>query len=185
MKLIGLSGKSGSGKDTVANYLVTNYNYTKLSFGSVLKDVVSCIFGWPRNLLEGDTKESREFRNKEDKWWSEHLKIKITPRIALQKIGTDVFRMHFHQDIWLLILKKQITKYDKVVVTDIRFLNECNMIKEIGGIIMKISRDNIIKDTHLSENILDNIKFKYNITNNGTIEELNKKINSIVINNIY
>lgn len=180
MKLIGLSGRAGSGKDTVANYMVNNYNYTKLSFGKVLKDVVSCIFGWPRYLLEGDTKESREFREKEDKWWSEHLKIKITPRIAMQKIGTDVFRMHFHQDIWLLILKKQITKYDKIVVTDIRFLNEYNMIKNMGGNVFKISKSNIIKDTHLSENILDNIQFKYEIDNNGTIEELYQKIDNLL-----
>ena len=180
MKLIGLSGRAGSGKDTVANYMVNNYNYTKLSFGNVLKDVVSCIFGWPRHLLEGDTKESREFREKEDKWWSTHLKIKITPRIALQKIGTDVFRMHFHPDIWLLILKKQITKYDKIVVTDIRFLNEYNMIKNMGGTIIKISRNEQIKDTHLSENILDNIQFKYEIDNNGTIKELHQKINNLL-----
>jgi len=183
MKLIGLSGRAGSGKDTVANYLVKNYGYIKLSFGNVLKDIVSCIFGWPRDLLEGDTLESREFREKEDKWWSNHLKIKITPRIALQKIGTDVFRMHFHQDIWLLILKKQIIKYDKVVVTDIRFLNEYNMIKKIGGNIIKITRNNIIKDLHLSENILDGIKFKFIIHNNGTIEELYQNISIFLANN--
>ena len=155
----------------------------KVSFGKVLKDVVSCIFGWPRNLLEGDTIESREFREKEDKWWSEHLKIKITPRIAMQKIGTDIFRMHFHQDIWLLILKKQIIRYDKIVVTDIRFLNEYNMITKMGGNIIKITRNNIIKDSHLSENILDSIKFKYVIDNNGTIEELHQKISSFLVNN--
>ena len=183
MKIIGLSGRAGSGKDTVANYLVKNYGYTKLSFGNVLKDVVACIFGWPRELLEGDTKESREFRNKEDKWWSEHLKFKITPRIALQKIGTDVFRMHFHQDIWLLILKRQITKLDKIVVTDIRFINEYNMIKNIGGTIISITRNNIIKDNHLSENILDNIKFKYNLDNSGTIEELHQKISNFLLEN--
>ena len=79
------------------------YGYVKVSFCNVLKDVVSCIFGWPRNLLEGDTIESREFREKEDKLWSKHLKIKITPRIVIQKIGTDIFRMYFHQEIWLLI----------------------------------------------------------------------------------
>lgn len=154
-----------------------NYGYVKVSFGNVLKYVVSCIFGWPRNLLEGDTIESRE---KEDKWWSAHLKIKITPIIAMQKIGTDIFRMYFHPDIWLLILKKQITKYDKIVVTDIRFLNEYNMIKNMGGTIIKISRSNITKYSHISENILDSIEFKYNIDNNETIEELYQKIDNLL-----
>ena len=89
--IIGLCGRAGSGKDTIADFLVNEYNFTKLSFGKILKDVVSIIFGWDRKLLEGDTIESRE---KEDKWWSDNLKIKITPKIFLRnykKIDLEKF----------------------------------------------------------------------------------------------
>ena len=64
--IIGICGLIGSGKDTIADYLVTNYNFKKLSFADKLKDSVATMFDWDRDLLDGKTDESRAWREKED-----------------------------------------------------------------------------------------------------------------------
>src|SRR6056300_1741255 len=99
--IIGLIGSIGSGKDTVANMLLEG-NAVKESFAAPLKDLLSTVFGWERHLLEGDTAESREFRETPDMFWSRKTGIpNFTPRLALQLVGTDVMREHFHKDVWL------------------------------------------------------------------------------------
>lgn len=143
--VIGVCGFKGSGKDTFSNFLVTEHKYVKLNFASALKDILSTIFGWPRELLEGDTKESREFREKVDEWWANKLSIKdLTPRMMLQMVGTDLFRVHFHDSIWVSIVEKQILKLlesgSKVVISDCRFPNEISMIKKLGGVIVHVER---------------------------------------------
>ena len=60
--IIGLVGFIGAGKTTVANILHEEHNFHKLAFSDTLKDVVSSIFGWDRELLSGDSVESREYR---------------------------------------------------------------------------------------------------------------------------
>lgn len=143
--VIGVCGFKGSGKDTFSNFLVNEHKYVKLNFASALKDILSTIFGWPRELLEGDTKESREFREKVDEWWANKLSIKdLTPRMMLQMVGTDLFRVHFHDSIWVSIVEKQILKLldggSKVVISDCRFPNEISMIKKLGGILVHVER---------------------------------------------
>ena len=69
MNIIGINGKVGSGKTTIAEYIHKKYNYDIMSFADPLKDCVSAIFGWDRELLQGDTQISRSFREtKDDKW---------------------------------------------------------------------------------------------------------------------
>jgi hypothetical protein len=70
--IIGLCGAQGSGKDTVANILISEYGFVKLTFASTLKDVVAILFSWPRDLLEGLTEESRLWRETVDDFWSEN-----------------------------------------------------------------------------------------------------------------
>lgn len=143
--MLGLSGLIGSGKDTVANYIITEYRYQKIAFADSVKDVLSSIFGWQRELLNGDTVESREWRETVDTWWASKLGIEnFTPRWALQNIGTDLFRVHFNNDIWALSLEKKILSYeyrDNLIITDCRFLNELNMLKKINAKFIKIIRD--------------------------------------------
>ena len=113
-KIIAIQGFIGSGKDTLAEIIYNKEkelgkNVIKLSFAASLKDSVSIIFGWDRNLLEGDTKESRDWREQIDEWWSKRLDIPyLTPRWVLQNIGTNVMRNHFHSDIWLSSLERKI-----------------------------------------------------------------------------
>jgi hypothetical protein len=130
--IIGMSGFIGSGKGTVGDYLVSQHGWKSVSFAGTLKDAVSNIFCWPRHLLEGDTKEGREWREVEDTWWSNKLGKSITPRWVLQNIGTDVLRSHFDDRIWLLSVEKQIIDYTgNVVITDVRFKNEMKMVQSM------------------------------------------------------
>ena len=70
--IVGLVGFIGSGKDSVAKHFV-NSGFTRDSFAAPLKDAVSSIFNWPREMLEGDTEQSRIFRESKDQWWSSKL----------------------------------------------------------------------------------------------------------------
>lgn len=141
-KIIGLSGLIGSGKGTVGDILV-DMGYTKLSFADSLKDAVSVIFGWDRNLLEGDTLESREFRECKDTFWSKKFDRDITPRRILQEIGTDLFRTQYLDSIWMDSLERKIQNYDKVVICDVRFANEIEFLHSIGAKLIEISRPDI------------------------------------------
>ena len=95
--IIGICGPLiGHGKDSAAGFLIAE-GYQRISFAGVLKDACANIFGWDRVLLEGNTPESRAFREMPDEWWSKRLDIpNFTPRYALQYVGTDVLRTHFH-----------------------------------------------------------------------------------------
>ena len=139
---IGLQGFIGSGKDTAGRYLQSKDNFVKDSFARTLKDVCSVLFGWERELLEGDTIESREWREIPDQWWSEKLGIpNFTPRYAMQYMGTDILRNHFHPDIWLLTFQRRLesTFHRKnVILTDCRFKNEIDFFREVGGKIIFI-----------------------------------------------
>ena len=130
--IIGLCGEQGAGKDTVGNILSNNHNYIKLSFSSILKDVLSVLFDWDRDLLEGVSKESRKWREESDVWWSNRLGFNITPRKMMQKIGTNVFRNNFNINIWIYCVENKLRKYsDKnIVICDCRFKNEIEMIKK-------------------------------------------------------
>ena len=194
-----ICGLKGSGKDTIGDYLIQGHNFTRFHFGDAVKDVCSIIFGWSRHLLEGDTKESREFRETEDVWWSEKLGFKLTPRIAFQKIGTDVMRDHFHKDIWTLIIERKINKIlnenksQNIVITDCRFKNELQMVQSYGAKTVAVYRNlpewfmpyknGIIsapKNVHLSEYEWIRTDFDFEIKNNGSFENLHHNIHFLL-----
>lgn len=139
--IIGICGFIGSGKDTIADYLVNNHGFRRESFANSLKDAVASVFGWDRVLLEGRTKEAREWREQPDRWWSERLGKEITPRWVLQYWGTEVCRRGFHDDIWIASLEHRLLKSnDDVVISDCRFPNEINAIKNAGGQVIRVTR---------------------------------------------
>jgi hypothetical protein len=139
--IVGLVGLIGSGKDTAADYLVNFHEFRRDSFAAPLKDAVATIFGWDRELLEGRTKESREWRECADEWWSERLGRVVTPRHTLQLWGTEVGRRAYHDDIWVASLENRIRKSkDNIVITDCRFPNEIEAIQKAGGKVFRIRR---------------------------------------------
>ena len=139
--IIGFVGLIGSGKDTAADYLVNFHGFRRDSFAGTLKDAISSIFGWDRTLLEGRTKEAREWREQQDNWWSERLGRDITPRWILQYWGTEICRKAFHNDIWIASLEhKLLSSHDDIVISDVRFPNEITAIHKAGGLVVRIKR---------------------------------------------
>jgi len=143
--LIGIVGLAGSGKDTVGNILcnANGHNFEKDSYARTLKDICSILFGWDRAMMEGDTEQSREWREQVDEWWAKELEIEnFTPRLAMQLIGTDAIRNNFNLNMWLLTVKHRIENGGDrdVVICDCRFENEINMIKQLGGQIWRVKR---------------------------------------------
>jgi hypothetical protein len=140
--IIGICGLIGSGKDTVADYLVNVHEFRRESFAGTLKDAAAAVFGWDRTLLEGRTKVSREWREQNDPWWAKRLNIPhLTPRWVLQYWGTEVMRRGFHDDIWIASIENKIRNLrDNVVISDCRFPNEISSIRNAGGIIVRTCR---------------------------------------------
>lgn len=207
--IVGITGRIGSGKDTIAEYLIANYGYQRMSYASTLKDAVAAIFHWDREMLEGSTKESRELREKVDEWWSKRLNIPhLTPRWVLQYFGTDVCRKAFHDDIWIASLENKLSKMgDNVVISDCRFPNELSSLKRLGATTIRVERgekpqwylDALIvsmgekhpmynvamtllkeKGIHASEYSSIGLEYDYEINNDDTLDALYRKVDSIV-----
>ena len=200
--IIGICGFQGAGKDTMANILIEKYGFIKFSYASTLKDVISILFGWPRQLLEGDTTESRIWRETVDDWWSAKLDIpQLTPRMVMQKIGTDLFRKHFNENIWIYIVEKKIMDIGlskNIIITDCRFPNEIELLRNLGGQIIHIHKElpmwynnykngdfcNEAELLHPSERLWIHQHFDNVIDNRGSIAELNETIQKYIENTL-
>jgi hypothetical protein len=203
--IIGVCGFIGSGKDTVADYLQNFYEFRRESFASTLKDAVSSVFGWDRTMLEGRTKEAREWREQVDTWWAERLDMPtLTPRWVLQYWGTEVCRRGFHDDIWIASLENKLrNSKDHVVISDCRFPNEIEAIRKAGGIIVWVQRGDLpdwyddavlasqgnnlglnsmkMSKIHASEWAWLASRFDAIIDNNGSIDDLYKQVEQLVV----
>ena len=203
--IIGICGFIGSGKDTIADYLVNFHEFRRESFASTLKDACASVFGWDRTMLEGRTKAAREWREQVDPWWSERLDIPhLTPRWILQYWGTEVCRKGFHDDIWIASLENKLrNSQDSVVISDCRFPNEIASIRNAGGKIVWVQRGDLpewyttaiqanqghnwavmdlkMRKIHASETSWVGTSFDYVIDNNGSIDQLYQQIQSLFI----
>ena len=140
--IIGIAGFQGSGKDTIADYLQNIYGFKRDSFAATLKDAVAAVFGWDRELLEGRTTESRAWREQVDPWWADRLNMPdLTPRLVLQKWGTEVARKSWHDDTWIASLENKLARaHNDIVITDVRFPNEIQAVRNAGGVVIRVVR---------------------------------------------
>lgn len=205
MKLIGILGPAGSGKTTVGKILVEKYDYKQLAYADALKDVASVMFGWDRKLLEGDTNESRAFRETTDDFWSKKFNMLVTPRIMMKHLGTEVLRECLNKDIWVMIMERRLQNHDKVVITDVRFKNEIKLINSLDGKLVEVFRDPVPDyyyvakhansysehmacrmmqqhhpDVHSSEWEWIGTKTHGQISNNGTIQDLESAVDKML-----
>ena len=139
--IVGLLGFIGSGKGTAGDIL-KDMGFTPVSFAKGVKDVAAEMFGWPRHLLEGDTQQSRDWREQPDQFWSKEFGKDFTPRLALQLMGTEVGRDVFHKDFWVIKLKNcmQSNPNQSYVITDVRFQNEIQFVHSMNGILVEVQR---------------------------------------------
>lgn len=202
--IIGICGFIGSGKDTAADYLVGFHGFRRDSFANTLKDAVSAVFGWDRELIEGRTPEARAWREQVDVWWANRLDMpELTPRWILQYWGTDVLRNHFHDDIWIAALESRLARrVDHTVISDVRFPNEIKAIRAQGGKIVwiqrgelpwwhdiavranegKIEAQEVLRShsIHASETSWVGTAFDEVIGNNGSIEDLYDQLKNLL-----
>ena len=193
--VIGICGLISSGKDTIADYLIKEHNFEKISFADKLKDSVAAMFDWDRELLDGKTAESRVWREEADPYWTNEMGVDITPRLVLQKFGTECMRNGFYDGIWVSLTKKKIIEnpHMNFVLPDTRFPNEAKMLYEIGGEVWRVKRGNDPAwfseyqelgveptDVHPSEWAWAQTKFKHIINNDGTITELKDQVRDLL-----
>ncbi len=198
--IVGVCGLIGSGKGTVADILVEEHNFKKISFADKLKDAVATLFGWDRALLEGDTPESRQWRELQDDFWTQETGRTITPRLVLQEFGTECMRQGFYDGIWVSIVKQQILAdpHSNWVIPDTRFPNEISMLHNIGGQVWWVKRgqtprwfteyrtDGIEpKDIHASEWAWGRTAFDEEVLNNGTIQDLKNQVEGLLASNVH
>lgn len=183
--IIGIAGKARSGKDTVGSYLSRKKGFKQTSFAESLKEAVKIIYGWNDQHVYGKLKEEV------DPFWG------VSPRYVMQKFGTEACREVMQKDIWIKSLERRIQSEPNKnwVITDCRFINEIGFVKNMGGVLLKVVRNNR-EDidnkgiNHSSENSLDNFNtWDAVIENNGTYRDLylsiehlfDTKFNDIVI----
>ena len=202
--IVGLVGFIGAGKGTVADLLVERHNFFKESFANSVKDSCAAVFGWDRAMLEGDTPESRAWREQPDKWWSDKFGKEFSPRLALQLMGTEAGRDVFHPDLWVhtVLRRCEQAPYNNYVIADVRFPNEINAIKDSGGVVIRVRRGddpewytlarecnvynkldimrNAYPEVHYSEWAWIGAHYDIVMDNNCSLDELKMRVDKIV-----
>jgi hypothetical protein len=161
MRLFTLSGCKRSGKDTCFEIMRTEweskgYTVAKFAFADALREVCAIVFGYTDEHFQDDLyKES---------FPSPVLGSDWTPRLALQFVGTELFRAQVDVDVWVRVgiqrVRALMSQFDVVVVTDARFENELRALKELGSLIVFVARPSHMPRvcTHASERFVQELE---------------------------
>lgn len=162
LKILGITGKMFSGKDTVAEFLHFAYRNSRItSFAHPMKQMMIDYFGFTHDDLY-----TVEGKKRYNDFWG------MTNRDALQKIGTECFRNNFHTDTWLKTMEVNIINNPTklIIIPDVRFPNEAELVHALDGSILKIVRDDVARDpkqmVHASEAMVDQIPYDMLLVNN-------------------
>lgn len=173
-RLIGISGKKGSGKDTFYDIVSSqDPKYINVKFADKLKEICSVLTGLPIEYFY-----NRKYYGKYMQDWD------MTIREMMQRLGTDVLRDNFDKRIWIKSVFSNLSDNQNVIITDVRFENEADAILERGGYLIRIEPTYPgyinMADEHPSENALDNYdKFDF-IIQNTNIDEYKQQIKNIM-----
>lgn len=170
--VIGITGKAGSGKDTVAlmiNKLLGN-KYHIRRYSGKLKEVASILLGVPVEKFEDQEYKKSTLGGE----WNN-----ITVREFLQTLGTDCVRYGLHDDAWVIALWNDYKEGDWII-PDVRFNNEADAITDRRGLIIKVQRPGIKTMDHASENELETIIPHYTIINDGSFFDLEHKTKRMI-----
>lgn len=209
--IIGLSGYAKSGKDTVAQIIqeLTHeapegypkelfYKWEIKKFSGKLKEIASILTGFPAHQFEDQDFKSSILG---EEWWKNYGDFyhQTTVRDFLQILGTDAIRNGLHSNAWVNALMADYKPIDRPdlsgfftpteeypswIVTDVRFPNEAEAIKDRGGIIIRIDRPGVEPvNAHPSETALDNWTFDYKIANVSDLVALRQTV-EVVLNKI-
>lgn len=174
MKLIGITGKARSGKDTIATHLFEQYGFTRIALADPLKEAAQTIFG----LSTGQTWDDAH-KGTVIPYWGK------SPRELFQILGTESIRDVFGHDVWTkrwALSYEMFKDTDDVVVPDIRFDNEAQMIRDRGGIIIEVQRGpGLVGSTgsHPSERGLSSLP-DYVINNESSLDDLKAKVDLVL-----
>jgi dephospho-CoA kinase len=167
-KLIGLTGRARSGKDTVGQMLKDGFGAQTVAFADPIREMLR-VLGLTHEHFHGTLKEV------------EHPLFSKSPRVMMQTLGTEWGRNLINEKIWLKIAQQRIEEIhavygDHVVVTDVRFDDEAEMIRSMGGVIWHVHRPGhaIADSGHTSES---GIRFRSDlgdivIVNDDTLDAL-------------
>lgn len=177
VNIVGLSGWARSGKDTLADVLVEKHGYEKLSIASPMRDALYKLN--PRVVANGVA--GTALRTVIDVYgWETAKEVAPEVRELLQRFGTEVGREMFGENFWVDYAMSQIPDGSKVVIADIRFPNEAEAIKKLGGKVFRLERPGVkAANDHISEHALNDYSFDGHINNDSDIEDLQKRAGSI------
>jgi hypothetical protein len=168
--IIGLSGYAQTGKDTVAQHLVEHYGYTRIAFADPIREALLVLNPTITDIPELPGASIQQLH----KLGWEFLK-QNSPQVRglLQRFGTEVARDMWGQDFWVDLAMKKADATDKVIITDVRFPNEYDAIKNAGGQVWRVEKIGVSAvNGHPSETALDNHFFDRVITNLGSKDDL-------------
>lgn len=173
--LIGIHGKAGAGKDTLASILCAKSDprCEVFHFAWPLKRVVSAIYELDMYHLE-----DREAKEKTLE------RLGKSPRQIMQYVGTEVMREHLGETVFLNAMSHRIAKHPDarvIIIPDTRFPNELEYIRDNGGITVKVTRPDALRQgtvhsSHATEREIPDEEFDYIFTNDGDLSELEKKV---------
>lgn len=168
--IIGLSGWARVGKDTVADILVKEHGFVKLSFATPMREALYRLN--PR--IEVADMQGIHLATAVDGLGWENLKADSPDiRPLMQRLGTEVGRQMFGENFWVDLAMKEAEKHENVVFADCRFKNEAEAIRNAGGSIWRIERPGYeAANDHISEHDLDDYAFNAVMSNDRGTEEL-------------
>lgn len=163
MKLLGISGRKGSGKTSLATRITLEPGYgrvVRVAMAEPIKHIAVDILGLPPALVYGDDDAKQQLTQ----YYAHDMPgfprddySQLSVRRVLQILGTEIFR-HMDSDIWIKTLFRRIATYDVdlVIVDDVRFANEADAIKRAEGKLVRLLRHHANRsDNHVSENAVD------------------------------